>query len=151
MRKFLYPFLTGLMLLITLSGCNSTPKETDNGWVKLATKTANFQTDTDTVTIHSFFNSNHYGSLKLTCTQGSVQIDAIQINYADGHVQKLSTLGLLTKNSSTRAMTLDRAQNKIKSIQLTYNSLGNATLNLAGITKKAKLEIWAKKTAETNN
>lgn len=150
MRKFLYPFLTGFILLITLSGCNSTPKETTNGWVKLATKTANFQTDTDKITINSLFNSTHYDSLKLTCTQGSVQIDSIQVNYADGHVQKLSTLGLLTSNSSTRAMSLDRDQNKIKSIELTYNSIGNATLNLAGVTKKAKLEIWAKKSTETN-
>ncbi|MCD9527320.1 hypothetical protein [Photobacterium carnosum] len=151
MSKFIYPFLAGILLLATLSGCNSIPKETSNHWVKLATKTANFQTDTDTVTINSLFNSAHYNHLKLTCIQGTVQIDAIKINYADGHVQQLSTLGLLTKNSSTRAMTLDRAQNKIKSIELTYNSIGNATLNLAGVTKKAKLEIWAKKTADTNN
>ncbi|MEC6796738.1 hypothetical protein VXS03_06725 [Photobacterium sp. S4TG1] len=150
MRKFLYPFLTGFILLITLVGCNTTPKETDNGWVKLATKTANFQTDTDKITPNSLFGSNHYDSLKLTCIQGSVQIDSIQVNYANGHVQKLSTLGLLTKNSSTRAMKLDRDQNKIKSIDLTYSSVGNTTLNLAGVTKKAKLEIWAKKSADTN-
>lgn len=151
MRKFLYPFLTGIILLVALSGCNSTPKETSsNGWVKLTTKTANFKTDTDTITINSLFSTTHYNYIKLTCTQGSVKIESINVNYTDGHIQQLSTLGLLTKGNSTRSMTLDRAKNKIKSIELTYNSIGNTTLNLAGITKKAKLEIWAKKTIETN-
>ncbi|WP_205690515.1 hypothetical protein, partial [Poseidonibacter lekithochrous] len=68
----------------------------------------------------------------------------------DGTSQKLDTLGVLTKGSSTRAMKLNDDTKKVKNIEMQYSSLGSQTLNLAGVTKKAKVEVLGKRSVTTN-
>lgn len=76
-------------------------------WAKLAEKTVNFKSETDTVTPNPMFVNRSFSHVKLTCTQGTVDIKDITVNYTDGSSQKLGTLGILTKGSSTRAMKLN--------------------------------------------
>ncbi|MGD6735007.1 hypothetical protein [Photobacterium leiognathi] len=150
MVAFLRTFLLGTLVILTLNGCNSTPKVEKDGWVKIATKTANFKSEEDVVDINNYFSKQKYDALKLTCTQGTVNIKDINVSYADGKTQSLQTLGVLTADSSTRPLVLNTKEQTINKITLSYKSLGNLALNAAGVTKKAKIEIWARKPKETN-
>ncbi|WP_318522577.1 hypothetical protein [Photobacterium leiognathi] len=150
MVAFLRTFLLSTLVILTLNGCNNTPKVEKDGWVKIATKTANFKSEEDVVDINNYFSKQKYDALKLTCTQGTVNIKDINVSYADGKTQSLQTLGVLTADSSTRPLVLNTKEQTINKITLSYKSLGNLALNAAGVTKKAKIEIWARKPKETN-
>lgn len=152
MRKIFALTAAALLALVTLTGCQSTGgKNVGEGeWAKLAEKTVNFKSETDTVTPNPMFVNRNFSHIKLTCTQGTVDIKDITVNYTDGTSQKLDTLGILTKGSSTRAMKLNDDTKKVKNIEMQYSSLGNQTLNLAGITKKAKVEVMGKRSVTTN-
>lgn len=143
-------FLLSSLVILTLNGCNSTPKVEKNGWVKIATKTANFKNEEDIINLNTIFSSHKYDAIKLTCIQGIVNIKDINVGYSDGKTQTLQTLGVLTTDSSTRPLILNTKEQKINKITLNYNSLGSTALNVAGVTKKAKIEIWARKPKETN-
>lgn len=155
MKKFLSFFAVLFLALSTLVGCASTntnnqPTVTngDGKWVKISEKTVNFKTETDTVSPTPLIGHRAYSKIKLTCTQGTVNIKNITVNMTDGSSQKLDTLGTLTNGMSTRAMMLAGDDLKLKSIDLEYSSVGNVTLNAVGVTKKAKVEVWGKKSVK---
>lgn len=141
MVAFLRTFLLGTLVILTLNGCNSTPKVEKDGWVKIATKTANFKSEEDVVDINNYFSKQKYDALKLTCIQGTVNIKDINVSYADGKTQSLQTLGVLTTDSSTRPLILNTKEQTINKITLSYKSLGSLALNAAGVTKKRRLKF----------
>ena len=139
--KFSMPRILVLALtLISFQGLASAD------WIKIADKTVNYKTETDTVTPH--YSEKSVTHIKLKCTQGSVNLHKVVLNMSDGTSKTVDNLGLLTKGLSSRSISVPKGDVKIESIDLTYDSVGSQALAIAGLSKKGKLDIMGKKPAD---
>ncbi|WP_082930823.1 hypothetical protein [Shewanella woodyi] len=128
-----------LLMAFSFQGVASTE------WIKIADKTVNYKTETDTVTPRG--SEKNVTHIKLKCTQGTVNQHKVVINMSDGTSKTLDNLGVLTKGLSSRSISIPKGELKIKSIDLTYDSVGSQTLAIAGVSKKGKLDLLGKKPA----
>ncbi|MCQ9074665.1 hypothetical protein [Vibrio harveyi] len=136
-----------ITLLIATTSFTAFAKDSNDGWELIAEKTVNFQTETDTVEPNGLFQNRKFSKIKIKCTQGTMSIKNMKVTMTDGSEKKLKTMvGTLTKGMSTRAWTLPGSEEaKFKRLEMEYKSWGNMTLNAAGMSKKAKIEVWGKK------
>ncbi|WP_274880401.1 hypothetical protein [Vibrio harveyi] len=136
-----------ITLLIATTSFTAFAKDSNDGWELIAEKTVNFQTETDTVEPNGLFQNRKFSKIKINCTQGTMSIKNMKVTMTDGSEKKLKTMvGTLTKGMSTRAWTLPGSEDaKFKRLEMEYKSWGNMTLNAAGMSKKAKIEVWGKK------
>lgn len=136
-----------ITLLIATTSFTAFAKDSNDGWELIAEKTVNFQTETDTVEPNGLFQNRKFSKIKIKCTQGTMSIKNMKVTMTDGNEKKLKTMvGTLTKGMSTRAWTLPGSEDaKFKRLEMEYKSWGNMTLNAAGMSKKAKIEVWGKK------
>lgn len=136
-----------ITLLIATTSFTAFAKDSNDGWELIAEKTVNFQTETDTVEPNGLFQNRKFSKIKIKCTQGTMSIKNMKVSMTDGSEKKLKTMvGTLTKGMSTRAWTLPGSEDaKFKRLEMEYKSWGNMTLNAAGMSKKAKIEVWGKK------
>ncbi|HDM8137940.1 TPA: hypothetical protein P0E12_002173 [Vibrio harveyi] len=136
-----------ITLLIATTSFTAFAKDSNDGWELIAEKTVNFQTETDTVEPNGLFQNRKFSKIKIKCTQGTMSIKNMKVTMTDGSAKKLKTMvGTLTKGMSTRAWTLPGSEDaKFKRLEMEYKSWGNMTLNAAGMSKKAKIEVWGKK------
>lgn len=118
----------------------------DSNWDKIADKTVSFKSETDTINPLSPFANSHFSHIKIKCTQGTVNLKSITVIMNDGKEKTFDNLGVLTKGMSSRSLNLPTKDNaKLDKIELNYESVGNTALKVAGVTEKAKVEIWGKK------
>ncbi|WP_322803050.1 hypothetical protein SO574_10530 [Vibrio alfacsensis] len=136
-----------IALLISATSFVTFAKNNDDNWELIAQKTVNFQTETDTVEPNGLFKNRQFSKIKIKCIQGTMNFKNMNVIMTDGSEKELKTMtGTLTKGMSTRAWTLPGSEDaKLKRIDMEYKSWGNMTLNAAGVSKKAKIEIWGKK------
>ena len=136
-----------ITLLIATTSFTAFAKDSNDGWELIAEKTVNFQTETDTVEPNGRFQNRKFSKIRIKCTQGTMSIKNMKVTMTDGSENKLKTfVGTLTKGMSTRAWTLPGSEDaKFKRLEMEYKSWGNMTLNAAGMSKKAKIEVWGKK------
>lgn len=136
-----------ITLLIATTSFTAFAKDSNDGWELIAEKTVNFQTETDTVEPNGLFQNRKFSKIRIKCTQGTMSIKNMKVTMTDGSEKKLKTMvGTLTKGMSTRAWTLPGSEDaKFKRLEMEYKSWGNMTLNAAGMSKKAKIEVWGKK------
>ncbi|MGR5131278.1 hypothetical protein [Vibrio alfacsensis] len=136
-----------ITLIITITSFSAFAKDSNDGWELIAEKTVNFQTEKDAVELNGLFKNRSFNKIKIKCTQGTMSIKDLKVTMTDGSDKKLKTMtGTLTKGMSTRAWTLPGSEDaKLKRLDMEYKSWGNMTLNAAGMSKKAKIEIWGKK------
>ncbi|MGR2801814.1 hypothetical protein [Vibrio harveyi] len=136
-----------ITLLIATTSFTAFAKDSNDGWELIAEKTVNFQTETDTVEPNGLFQNRKFSKIRIKCTQGTMSIKNMKVSMTDGSEKKLKTMvGTLTKGMSTRAWTLPGSEDaKFKRLEMEYKSWGNMTLNAAGMSKKAKIEVWGKK------
>ncbi|HHP0450735.1 TPA: hypothetical protein ACRZZH_003582 [Vibrio harveyi] len=136
-----------ITLLIATTSFTAFAKDSNDSWELIAEKTVNFQTETDTVEPNGLFQNRKFSKIKIKCTQGTMSIKNMKVTMTDGSEKKLKTMvGTLTKGMSTRAWTLPGSEDaKFKRLEMEYKSWGNMTLNAAGMSKKAKIEVWGKK------
>lgn len=113
-------------------------------WVKAAEKTVNYKTETDKVNVKKA--QRQASHIKLVCTQGTVNMHKIELVMADGSDKQVNNLGVLTKGLSSRSISVPEGE--LKSIELTYDSIGSQTLGVVGATKKGKLEVMVKLKAD---
>ncbi|WP_394201959.1 hypothetical protein [Shewanella waksmanii] len=116
-------------------------------WIKLAEKTVDYKAEVDTV--QPRFAEKNITSIKLKCIQGSVNLKQIVITMGDGEVKTVDNLGILTKGLSSRSISIPKGDSKIKTIELSYDSIGNQTLGLAGLSKKGKVEVLGRKSKQS--
>ncbi|UTZ22584.1 hypothetical protein [Vibrio campbellii] len=136
-----------ITLIIATTSFNTFAKDSNDGWEPIAEKTVSFQTETDTVEPNGLFKNRQFSKIKIKCTQGTMSIKKMKVTMTDGSEKKLKTMvGTLTKGMSTRAWTLPGSEDaKFKRLEMEYKSWGYMTLNAAGMSKKAKIEIWGKR------
>ncbi|WP_299806718.1 hypothetical protein [uncultured Shewanella sp.] len=109
-------------------------------WMQISEKTVNYKTETDTVTPKKA--EKQVSHIKLKCTQGTVNMHNITLVMSDGDRKEVDNLGVLTKGLSSRNITVPDGE--LKTIELTYDSVGSQTLGVVGATKKGKIEILGK-------
>ncbi|MBE4192440.1 hypothetical protein HJ093_03945 [Vibrio parahaemolyticus] len=142
----LFQSLFTVMMVATISFSTFASSNNDDDWELIATKTVNFQTETDTVTPNSLLKNRNFSKIKIKCIQGTVDLKDIKVTMTDGSEKKLTSMGTLTNGMSTRAWTLPGAEDaKLKHLEMKYSSWGNMKLDVLGVSKKAKVEIWGKK------
>ena len=84
--------------------------------------------------------------------QGTVDINDLKVVMTDGSEKKLTSMGVLTSGLSTRAWSLPGSKEaKLKQIKMTYSSWGSRKLNVLGLSKKAKIEVWGKKKSDQSS
>lgn len=121
----------------------------DNDWDKIADKTVSFKSETDTVNPLSPFANARFSHIKIKCTQGTVDLKSVKVIMKDGQEKTFDSLGVLTKGMSSRSLSLPTKDNaKLDKIELNYESVGSTALQVAGVTKKSKVEILGKKIDE---
>lgn len=125
--------------LIFLFSITAFSQSEEDGWVKLANKTAAFKPDTDHISMLG--KKQNLDKIKITCTQGTLKIKKVRVNLSDGSTKEYipKGTGVLTKGLSTFAYKIPGDDLKVKGIEIDYDSVG-ALL----ITKKGKIEIWGK-------
>ncbi|EPW6434188.1 hypothetical protein P7M67_13075 [Vibrio parahaemolyticus] len=142
----LFQSLFTVMMVATISFSTFASSNNDDDWELIATKTVNFQTETDTVTPNSLLKNRNFSKIKIKCIQGTVDLKDIKVTMTDGSEKKLTSMGMLTNGMSTRAWTLPGAEDaKLKHLEMKYSSWGNMKLDVLGVSRKAKVEIWGKK------
>lgn len=142
----LFQSLFTVMMVATISFSTFASSNNDDDWELIATKTVNFQTETDTVTPNSLLKNRNFSKIKIKCIQGTVDLKDIKVTMTDGSEKKLTSMGTLTNGMSTRAWILPGAEDaKLKHLEMKYSSWGNMKLDVLGVSKKAKVEIWGKK------
>ncbi|EJL6725013.1 hypothetical protein NMS00_002309 [Vibrio alginolyticus] len=115
----------------------------DNDWEKIADKTVSFKSETDTVNPLSPFANARFSHIKIKCTQGTVDLKSVKVIMKDGQEKTFDSLGVLTKGMSSRSLSLPTKDNAMN-----YESVGSTALQVAGVTKKAQVEILGKKIDE---
>ncbi|WP_423840897.1 hypothetical protein ONE56_14395 [Vibrio mytili] len=136
--------LITLCLLIAVASFQSIASDSD--WNTIADKTVSFKSETDTVNPLSPFAKTRFSHIKIKCTQGTVNLKSIKVIMSNGKEKTFDSLGVLTKGMSSRSLSLPTKDDaKIDKIELGYESVGNTALQVAGVTKKAKVEILGKK------
>ncbi|MDX1762327.1 MAG: hypothetical protein R3218_09260 [Christiangramia sp.] len=128
-------YLLIFFLLIGFSGI----AQKDN-WEKLAEKSVAFKNETDKVILTG--KERTVDKIKIKCVQGTVQLKSIKIVMDGGKDKEYDArgVGILTKGMSSSSFSVPDKDDKVKSIELDYDSKGSIALN-----KRAKVEIWGKK------
>ncbi len=134
------------IILLTLTMGLMTPMAFAADWITIAEKTVDYKAEVDTVKPSS--SEKKIDAIKLKCTQGTVNMKKVIIHMADGNSKTIDTLGVLTSGSASRVMTLPKGDSKIKSIELSYDSVGSQKLGLVGATKKGHIEVLGRKVDE---
>lgn len=115
-------------------------------WDKIADKTVAFKSETDTVNLLSMFSNSRFSHIKIKCTQGTVNLKSIKVIMKNGKEKTFDNLGVLTKGMSSRSLNLPTKDDaRLDKIELNYKSAGNTALQVAGVNKKAHVEILGKK------
>ncbi len=124
-----------LIMLIMFSGYAQ-----GDGWKKLAEKSVAFKSETDKVNLTG--NERNVDKIKIKCVQGTVQLKEINIVMEGGEEKKYDAkgIGVMTKGMSSMGYAVPDKDDKVKRIELKYDSKGSIALN-----KRAKVEIWGKK------
>ncbi|GAA4326696.1 hypothetical protein GCM10023115_38590 [Pontixanthobacter gangjinensis] len=127
-----------LIILIFLTGFSGIAQ--NDNWKKLAEKNVAFKGETDKVTLTG--NERTVDKIKIKCVQGTVQLKKIKIVMEGGKEKEYDArgVGILTKGMSSTAFAVPDKDDKVKRIELDYDSKGNVVL-----TKRAKVEILGKK------
>ncbi|MUP47442.1 DUF2541 domain-containing protein [Gramella sp. BOM4] len=128
-------YLVTLLLLVGFSGI----AQSDN-WKKLAEKNVAFKIETDKINLVG--NERNVDKIKIKCVQGTVQLRKVKIVMEGGDEKEYDArgIGILTKGMSSTAFAVPGKDEKVKRVELDYDSKGNVVL-----TKRAKVEILGKK------
>lgn len=79
----LFQSLFTVMMVATISFSTFASSNNDD-WELIATKTVNFQTETDTVTPNSLLKNRNFSKIKIKCIQGTVDLKDIKVTMTDG-------------------------------------------------------------------
>ncbi len=143
----LFQSLFTVMMVATISFSTFASSNNDD-WELIATKTVNFQTETDTVTPNSLLKNRNFSKIKIKCIQGTVDLKDIKVTMTDGSEKKLTSMGTLTNGMSTRAWTLPGSEDaKLKHLEMKYSSWGNMKLDVL----KQKSKSGVKREPKTLN
>ncbi|MCH4823859.1 hypothetical protein ML462_11820 [Gramella lutea] len=109
-------------------------------WKKLAEKSVAFKSETDNVNLVG--NERNVDKIKIKCVQGTVQLKELTIIMENGKEKKYDAkgIGVMTKGMSSMGYAVPDKDDKVKRVELKYDSKGSIALN-----KRAKVEIWGKK------
>ncbi len=130
-----------VLVIVMLLGFGFKPVKIseEEGWIKIGEKFVSFKADKDNIMLTG--NERNVYKFKIKCVQGAVKIKKISVEMSDGEKKDYNpTAGILKKGMSTVVFNLPGDGNKLKDMDIEYDSMGTIATN-----KKAKVEIWGKK------
>lgn len=112
----------------------------NDNWRKLAEKSVAFKGETDKIVLTG--NERTIDKIKIKCVQGTVQLKKVKIIMEGGKEKEYDArgLGILTKGMTSTAYAVPDKDDKVKRIELEYDTKGNRV-----ISKRAKVEVLGKK------
>lgn len=123
-------------------GYSSAQNDSDDGnWIVIAKKDVAYKKgEKDKIT--PFGNERNVSKIKVKCTQGTLKLKKVYVVMEDGTEKEYDAkgVGILSKGMTSFAFDLPGKDNKLKSIEVEYDAVGNMLL-----TKRAKVEILGKK------
>ncbi len=126
-----------ILIFAFVSQINAQAK--DDGWTKIGEKLVSFKADKDNVILTG--NEREVSKFKIKCVQGAVKIKEISVKMSDGTKKAYNpSVGVLKNGMSTMIFDLPGKDNKLKGMELEYDSMGTIATN-----KRAKVEIWGKR------
>ncbi|PTX43504.1 hypothetical protein C8P64_2032 [Christiangramia gaetbulicola] len=128
-------YLLLFIFLFSVSGFSQ-----NDSWKKVGEKLVAFKNDKDNVQLTG--NERNIDKVKIKCVQGTVQLKSVTIVMDDGEEKEYDArgVGILTKGMSSTNFAVPNKDEKVKRIELEYDSKGAMVIN-----KRAKVEIWGKK------
>ncbi len=128
-----------LLFSLLLFSSHTNAQSEDEGWFKISTKVVNYKAESDKVSVSK--KKGDLSKFKLKCIRGTVKLKSIVVTFDDGEEKTFHPkgTGVLTNGASTFSWSLGK-EKKVKTIVLSYDSVGNMLL-----TKRGKVEIWGKK------
>ncbi|VXB16331.1 conserved exported hypothetical protein [Flavobacterium sp. 9R] len=129
-----------VFIFLMLSSMVFSQSSSDGNWIKIAEKMIAFKSDKDVVTPSG--NEKKVDKIKIKCIQGTLKLKKVRVEMSDGERKEFDArgVGVLTKGMSSLAFTLPGRNNKLRKIELEYDSVG-ALL----VTKKAKVEVLGRR------
>lgn len=107
--------------VITASS-DKAPPQVPRDSVKLGEQEVDFNVDHDTISVR-----NHEGSFKALSfyvENNSIELFNVVIDFGNGESQKIETRLIFNEGSRSRMIDLNGRERRIKSIQLTYRTVG---------------------------
>lgn len=111
-------------------------QDDDGKWVVIAEKTVSFKAETDKITPRG--NEQKVDRIKVKCLEGTLSLKSVRVEMSDGESEEYDPkgVGLLTKGMSSFSFKLPGKDNKLKSIEIDYDSKGNLIIG-----SRAKVEV----------
>lgn len=124
------------LLVFAISYASFYQSKDEGNWIKIAEKLVAFKSDKDMITPTG--NEKKVDKIKIKCVQGTLKLKKVRVEMSDGQKKEYDAkgVGVLSKGMSSFAFILPGKNNKLKKIELEYDSVG-ALL----VTKKAKIEV----------
>lgn len=128
-----------IILFLLITATTFSYSQNDN-WIKIGEKIVSFKNEKDKITLTG--NEKKVDKIKLKCVQGTMQLKSITIVMENGKSKTYDPkgIGVMTNGSSSLAYDVPDKDDKIKRLELEYDSKGNMLVG-----KRAKVEIWGKK------
>ncbi|QYA26944.1 DUF2541 domain-containing protein [Gramella sp. MT6] len=128
-------YLLLFVFFISMSGYSQ-----DESWKKVGEKLVAFKSEKDNVQLTG--NERNIDKIKIKCVQGTLQLKKVTIVMDNGEKKEYDArgIGILTKGMSSSNFAVPNKNEKVKRLELEYDSKGAMVVN-----KRAKVEIWGKK------
>ncbi len=128
-------YLLLFIFFISISGYSQ-----DESWKKVGEKLVAFKSEKDNVQLTG--KERNIDKVRIKCVQGTLQLKKVTIVMDNGEKKEYDArgIGILTKGMSSTNFAVPNKNEKVKRLELEYDSKGAMVVN-----KRAKVEIWGKK------
>lgn len=124
-----------VLAAVFISASSLHAQKKDNGnWEKIAEATVNFKLDKDKVPVSQ---AGNYSSVRIKSTDAPVHVKNLVIEYVDGDTETVAVNRDFKAGAVSPAIKLEKAQNRIKEMTITYRTVPNWQGD------RANVEVWA--------
>ncbi|SDH26823.1 hypothetical protein SAMN04488136_11264 [Vibrio xiamenensis] len=141
--------LLGYLILISPT---SFANQSQPYWELIDTVTLSPSSQKARLSLKKIISRRDFSHIKITCVQGDVDIQSLNIEMTTGEKRDYQTFNILTKGVSTRALSLPGTrQSQLTKLNLSYSNWGGKTLGSFANDKTTKLEVWGLKIQKAPN
>lgn len=106
------------------------------GWHKISETTVNFKSDKDEILV---MGADKFKSLKFKVTQGAIDLQDLEVYYAEGDKEDIQVRTPIKENSESRVIDLKGSERELKKVVFIYRTLKGSS------TDKAHVELFGLK------
>jgi hypothetical protein len=117
--------------------------ENKEGWQKIGETEASFKKQDESIHL---FGKDRFSSIKLKVTDGSLNVDRMQVFYEDGQMEEFDVRNQIEDGNESKAFSLKNPNQEISKVAFTYNTSANDQGTRANVIVLGKMT----NTEETN-